>query len=193
MADSANTTSNTSNSSDSVQFVEERPGNGQPDVGGNGHGQPRACICQMPPPPPGFVRAGPFLGPSVPTNVNTIEIGFSVHPTHPINTAMWETISSNLSTHSSSTPFSLAGRGIQGVLHGTLHRYVTTQMVYCLCGCLCGTLILKIREDFDVANYFESPFNAFDPMMELQIQSRNRYQLQDDGSQQLLNFRHAPH
>jgi hypothetical protein len=35
MADSANATSNTSNSSDPVQFVEERPGNGQHDVGGN--------------------------------------------------------------------------------------------------------------------------------------------------------------
>ena len=50
-------------------------------------------------------------------------------------------------------PDTLAGRGIQGVLHGMLHRYVTTQMVYCLCGCLCGTIILKIREDFDVANF----------------------------------------
>ena len=73
-----------------------------------------------------------------------------------------------------------------------LHRYVTTQMVYCLCGCLCGTIILKIREDFDVANCFESLFHVFDPMMDLQVQRRNQYRLQDDSRLQ-ENFRHNPH
>ena len=96
MADSGMPTSNGSSSessSNSVQFLGERPAQVGQDgqLGGNvhgvcaDHGQPRPCMCQIPQPPPGYFRPRPFLGDSVPTNINTLEKGFGAHPTHPLN------------------------------------------------------------------------------------------------------------
>ena len=92
----------------------------------------------------------PYLGATIKNSLGNLEVPFFTLPAHPIISHSWENMSTNFTSHVMSTPNTLAGQGILGMMHGNIHRYLSTQRVYCGCGCVCGVLIFIICEDFDM-------------------------------------------
>jgi hypothetical protein len=75
-----------------------------------------------------------------------------------IGSTMWDTLMTNYSSYVTHIPFTLSG--IVGVLHGSQHRYINMQHIYCTCGCLCGEFNMNMYDYFDVSHYQASPFDV---------------------------------
>ena len=94
-----------------------------------------------------------------------------------IGSTMWDTLMTNYSSYVTHIPFTLSGPGIVGVLHGSQHRYINMQHIYCTCGCLCGEFHMNMYDDFNVSHYQDLPVDPFDVHYDAQTVMVRHYRL----------------
>ena len=123
----------------------------------------------------------PYLGRTTSTRTG-LRVPFYASQDLHIGSDTWTRTMTNFSSHVSTTPFTLSGAGIVGVLHGSIHRYMSTQQVYCTCGCLCGAFLINMRDDMDVTHHYTSPFDPYDSHYDAQRQRIMNYRLEETTS-----------